>query len=111
MNDQDLYDALKEMNNHLNITAAEFSQLQESLVKLLEKNAELEIENQHLRDRVMQISESQETDDQGEHLSKSRRNLEKLYNEGFHICSSYYGKRRMNNEACIFCTDIIYRRR
>lgn len=104
-----LYDELKEMDTHLTETAAKFSHLHESLIELMEKNAELEIENQHLRDRINQITEK--TDSNSPRLSKSRKNLEKLYNEGFHVCSSYYGKRRENGEDCIFCTDIIYGRR
>ena len=51
-----LYDELKEMDTHLTETAAKFSHLHESLIELMEKNAELEIENQHLRDRINQIS-------------------------------------------------------
>lgn len=41
-------------------------------------------------------------------LSKSKQNLEKLYNDGYHICNQYYGKSRLQNESCIFCTEIIY---
>ncbi|EHL96653.1 hypothetical protein HMPREF9103_02313 [Lentilactobacillus parafarraginis F0439] len=106
---QSLYDELKEMDHRLKVTTAEFSQLHESLVGLMEKNAELEIENQHLRDRVNQLTEKMGNN--SPQLSKSRKNLEKLYNEGFHVCSSYYGKRRENGEDCIFCTEIIYGRR
>ncbi|MFD1123988.1 DNA replication initiation control protein YabA [Lentilactobacillus raoultii] len=109
MDSQNLYDELKEMNQHLGATAAEFSQLHESLIELMEKNAELEIENQHLRDRINQITEK--VGHNSPELSESRKNLEKLYNEGFHVCSSYYGKRRENGEDCIFCTEIIYGRR
>lgn len=106
MDSQDLYDELKEMDTQLSASAANFSHLHESLIGLMEKNAELEIENQHLRDRINEITEKM--DNNSPRLSKSRKNLEKLYNEGFHVCSSYYGKRRENGEDCIFCTDIIY---
>jgi regulator of replication initiation timing len=109
LDSQNLYDELKEMDSHLGATAAEFSHLHESLIELMEKNAELEIENQHLRDRINQITEK--VGNNSPELSKSRKNLEKLYNEGFHVCSSYYGKRRENGEDCIFCTEIIYGRR
>nr|WP_283812277.1 DNA replication initiation control protein YabA [Lentilactobacillus dabitei] len=106
---QSLYDALKEMDTRLNATAVNFSHLHESLIELMEKNAELEIENQHLRERVTEITEK--VGQNSPQLSKSRKNLEKLYNEGFHVCNEYYGKRRENDEDCIFCTDIIYGRR
>ncbi len=32
-------------------------------------------------------------------------NLENIYDQGFHICNLYYGKRR-ENESCMFCTEI-----
>ena len=41
-------------------------------------------------------------------LSKSRMNLEKLYEEGFHVCNILYGSRRENDEECAFCLDVIY---
>ena len=57
MDSQDLYDELKEMDTQLSASAANFSHLHESLIGLMEKNAELEIENQHLRDRINEITE------------------------------------------------------
>ncbi|MFK5280326.1 initiation control protein YabA, partial [Lacticaseibacillus paracasei] len=39
---------------------------------------------------------------------KSKQNLESLYNEGFHVCPMFYGQRRVNDEPCAFCTEIIY---
>lgn len=102
---QSLYDALKEMDTRLNATAVNFSHLHESLIELMEKNAELEIENQHLRERVTEITEK--VGQNSPQLSKSRKNLEKLYNEGFHVCNEYYGKRRENDEDCIFFVLIL----
>ncbi len=109
MDSQNLYDELKAIDGQLKTTVERFSHLHDALIELMEKNAELEIENQHLRDRVNQLTEKAEPS--SPELSKSRKNLEKLYNEGFHVCSSYYGKRRENGEDCIFCTEIIYGRR
>lgn len=58
MDSQNLYDELKEMDTQLSASAANFSHLHESLIGLMEKkNAELEIENQHLRDRINEITE------------------------------------------------------
>ena len=38
----------------------------------------------------------------------SQINLENIYNQGFHICNLYYGKRRENDENCMFCTEILF---
>ena len=41
-------------------------------------------------------------------LSGSRQNLKELYQQGFHVCSEYYGKRLEPNESCTFCLDAIF---
>ncbi|UDM31851.1 DNA replication initiation control protein YabA [Lentilactobacillus laojiaonis] len=110
MDKREVYDELKGMDAQLSLISDRFSHLYESLNELVEENSELAIENQHLRDRIDQI-ENKAADDSEEHLSNSRKNLEKLYNEGFHVCSQFYGKRREDDESCIFCTDVIYGRR
>lgn len=83
---------------------------QDSLSSLVEKNAELEIENQHLRERLQELEDKTTTKGTTAGLSKSRRNLEKLYEEGFHVCNvdNMYGSRRVNDEPCVFCQDVIY---
>ncbi|OJG91959.1 hypothetical protein RV15_GL003604 [Enterococcus silesiacus] len=51
---------------------------------------------------------SDSSDPAKQELSKSRMNLEKLYEEGFHVCNILYGSRRENDEECAFCLDVIY---
>lgn len=109
MNPNDLYEKLRDLNQKLNGTALEFTELHEEMIRLMEKNAELVIENQNLRERLKTINHKDGDSDDG--LSSSRKNLEKLYHEGFHVCNDYYGKRREDGEECIFCTEIIYGRR
>lgn len=36
--------------------------------------------------------------------------LEGIYDEGFHICNSYYGQTRENSEECLFCTELLDRK-
>lgn len=79
--------------------------LQSEISQVIEQNAELEIENEHLRDLLNQSKGSAKEPQ----LSKSRQNLEKLYEEGFHVCKEWYGKRREDDEACAFCMEVIYR--
>lgn len=111
MNKREIYDELKGMDAQLSQVSDRFSHLYESLNDLVEKNSELLIENQHLRDRISEIENKNDDADSDEHLSSSRKNLENLYNEGFHVCSQFYGKRRDDDESCIFCTNVIYGRR
>ncbi|WP_283678057.1 DNA replication initiation control protein YabA [Lentilactobacillus sp. Marseille-Q4993] len=110
MDSNSLYDELKDLDSRLSSTAEQFTNLHETIIKLMEENAELKIENQNLRDKLKD-DRAQENPENENQLSKSRLNLEKLYHEGFHVCSDYYGKRREDGEECIFCTEIIYGRR
>ena len=87
--------------------------VKEELDELVEQNAELEIENAHLRARLQELDARKKprvdrTTKNG--LSKSRQNLEQLYDEGFHVCNvdNMYGSRRINDEPCVFCQDVIY---
>lgn len=38
--------------------------------------------------------------------SEGLEELTKLYNEGYHICSTYYAQRR-NGEECLFCQSFL----
>ncbi|MDT6980065.1 DNA replication initiation control protein YabA [Levilactobacillus zymae] len=111
MDKQAVYDQLKELKSQLETTLTQFSDLQTELTQVFEQNAELEIENQHLRDLLRELQrtlpEAPETTQQG--LSKSRQILEKLYEEGFHVCREFYGTRRKQDEECAFCLEVIYR--
>ncbi|WP_439794977.1 initiation control protein YabA [Secundilactobacillus kimchicus] len=70
----------------------------------LEENAELTIENQHLRELLAE----DEGGGQSTQLSKSRQTLEKLYEQGYHVCNRDYGTRLDKGESCAFCLDVIY---
>ena len=79
-------------------------QLHNQVTELLEQNAELSIENDHLRRVIKKMK-----DKNGESkLSGSRQNLKELYQQGFHVCSEYFGKRLAPGESCAFCTDVIF---
>lgn len=105
MDKREIYDSFEKMERQTKAVTEMLSKIKEELTQVLEENAELTIENQHLRDRL-QESEVPQKEEPG--LSKSRQNLEKLYKEGFHVCNDMYGSRRVNDEPCIFCQDVIY---
>ncbi|WP_061776235.1 DNA replication initiation control protein YabA [Levilactobacillus senmaizukei] len=110
MDKQAVYDQLKNLENQLQQTLSQFTDLQAELTQVFEQNAELEIENQHLRDLLRELQKSLPEDPQTpQGLSKSRQILEKLYEEGFHVCREFYGTRRKQDEECAFCLEVIYR--
>ncbi|HJE15752.1 MAG TPA: DNA replication initiation control protein YabA [Lapidilactobacillus dextrinicus] len=104
---QDPFTDFQRLATEADSLARDLNAFRQELNRVLEQNAELMIENKHLRGRLDQLSGQNKQIDQPEMLP-SRRNLEKLYDSGFHICNEMYGARRENNEPCAFCTSIIY---
>ncbi|GEL13055.1 hypothetical protein FC15_GL000011 [Lapidilactobacillus concavus DSM 17758] len=107
MSQQDPFTDFQRLATEADQLARDLTAFRQELNRVLEQNAELIIENKHLRGRLDQLSEQNEQSDKPEMLP-SRRNLEKLYDAGYHICNMMYGARRENNEPCAFCTNIIY---
>ena len=111
MNKRELYDSFDDMKSQALTIAGLIENVKQEMTRVIERNAELEIENQHLRERLQELESKKHRDKPNEGgLSKSRRNLEKLYDEGFHICNvdNMYGSRRIDDEPCVFCQDVIY---
>ncbi|WP_071131824.1 DNA replication initiation control protein YabA [Enterococcus timonensis] len=107
MDKRSLYDSFDQLEVELKDTMNQLSEMKDGLRQLVEKNTELELENQHLRQHLEDLDKEEHTPTRQE-LSKSRMNLEKLYEEGFHVCNVMYGQRRQNDESCAFCIDVIY---
>ncbi|GEK29019.1 DNA replication initiation control protein YabA [Furfurilactobacillus siliginis] len=78
--------------------------LKVQVTTLSEENAELTVENQHLRELLGEDNGS----DEAKRLSKSLQNLERLYEAGFHVCREFYGQRREEHDSCAFCLELIY---
>ncbi|OJG83154.1 initiation-control protein [Enterococcus ratti] len=85
--------------------------MKQALHEIVKKNTTLEMENQRLRDHLRELNQAVQTPagNAKQELSKSRMNLEKIYEEGFHVCYDLYGSRRENDEPCAFCLEVIYR--
>lgn len=109
MDKRDLYDSFGEMEQQMQQMLDKMAKLRADMTTVLEKNAELVIENEHLREHMVEIeNELPKKAASTTTLSKSRQNLEKLYDEGFHVCNQFYGKRRDDDESCVFCLEVIY---
>ncbi|WP_407887060.1 DNA replication initiation control protein YabA [Levilactobacillus sp. N40-8-2] len=110
MEKQEVYDQFKQLEGQIQDVLAQFTDLQAEMTQVFEQNAELEIENQHLRDLLRELQRDlPEAPETPQGLSKSRQILEKLYEEGFHVCREFYGTRRKQDEECAFCLEVIYR--
>lgn len=107
MNKDELYTHLDLLEDDLRRLLAQVGVMKQELTKMVD---DLEIENQHVRDRLQkleldqQIQEDQQVKE--DQLSNSRQQLEELYSEGYHICPSYYGAKR--DGECLMCDGILY---
>lgn len=108
MEKTNLYDELVDVEKTLQTMLSKVGEMKDVVDTVLEKNLNLELENQHLRDRLEKLEREDLQEDSKQELSKSRLNLEKLYEQGFHVCKAFYGSRRENHEECVFCSDMIY---
>jgi regulator of replication initiation timing len=101
---ENIYDRFAQVTKQTRDLSNNLAQLQEQITVILEQNVELSIENEHLRQVIKKMKGSQGDS----HLSGSRQNLKELYQQGFHVCSEYFGKRLAPGESCAFCTDVIF---
>ena len=99
-----LYEQFAQVMNQTQDLVNKMEQLQAKIIAISEENVELSIENKHLR-KMIKEKQPHHSENQ---LSGSRQNLKELYQQGFHVCSEYYGKRLEPNESCTFCLDAIF---
>ncbi|WP_175579992.1 DNA replication initiation control protein YabA [Enterococcus florum] len=109
MDKRSLYDGLNQLEQKMQHNLTELVEMKAALLELVEKNATLEMENERLRERIREVNQKNASADERQELSISRMNLEKIYEDGFHVCNLLYGSRREHDEPCAFCLDVIYR--
>lgn len=106
-----LYDRLLKLEGISKDTLEEIQVLKSEFDDIVKENNALTIENENLRARLDELNDARKAETKssdGEEMSVSRRNLEKLYEDGFHVCNLFYGSRRVEDEACAFCLEVIY---
>ncbi|WP_099975134.1 MULTISPECIES: initiation control protein YabA [Lactobacillaceae] len=107
MAQNDLYDEFETISNELDDLTKRIASLKERLSIDLEEKEELKLENKNLRSHLINSGLDEKKVDK-KTLSTSRKNLEKLYQQGFHVCQQFYGSHRDQSEECVFCYGVIY---
>lgn len=115
MEQTNLLEEFMNLSNQAEELSAKVAGLKDAVTAVLEQNAELRMNNGRLRERIEQLTAEDATEDEAAEphtaetgMSKSRKNLEKIYMEGYHVCSKFYGQHLEPGESCAFCTDILY---
>lgn len=83
--------------------------LQQELKKVREWVLALEEENQQLRRELQRHVSSAGGEARGEDASSGYANLQRLYDENFHVCPHSFGQRRWG--GCLFCVALLERAR
>lgn len=105
---KEIIDTMIQVEKQSNTTLQTLSRLKDEIAKLLEENQTLRIENKHLRERLDKEVNDLAGASGTEGLTKSRLNLENIYGDGFHVCNLFFGQRRVEDEPCAFCLEVIY---
>ena len=105
---KEIIDTIVDVERQADTTLQTLSTLKNEIAKLLEENQTLRIENKHLRERLDKEINDPSASTESEGLTKSRLNLENIYGDGFHVCNLFFGQRRVEDEPCAFCLEVIY---
>lgn len=106
MDNRQLYDRIQKLDELSRVQQEWIAAVQEDIEHLIRENHDLKMENKHLKDRLDEMT-NQKPEVKRE-KSHAKENLEKIYHQGFHICNLDYGKRRENNDECMWCLGILY---
>jgi regulator of replication initiation timing len=72
----------------------------QSLLKQLEKSKSLE---------QVDVDTIDEIKEEISPKSSAQDSLQALYDDGFHICNSFYGSKKLSNEECLLCLEMLDR--
>lgn len=119
MDKREIFVKMTSLEERIGALYEEIGELKDVIVDVMEENAQLLVENQHLRNRLDRKKNDSQTKPKGtspvakEKAKKAKAvvgegydNLARLYAEGFHICNVHFGSLRKEGD-CLFCLSFL----
>ncbi|MGT2771721.1 DNA replication initiation control protein YabA [Streptococcus marimammalium] len=105
MDKKNLLEHFDEISQDLLLSIADVEALKKTVREMSEENTRLRLQNHQLKEQL----EHTKVIASATISKKSRNHLEKIYDEGFHVCNTFYGQHREANADCVFCMELLYR--
>lgn len=102
MEKKDILVTLDNFSNHLIRTLNDLESMKLAVREAIEENTLLRLENEKLRERLSQM----ETETPVK-TPIQRDGLNRIYLDGFHVCTYFYGQQREGE--CAFCDELLNR--
>lgn len=110
MQQEQLYLLLARTDQQVQQLVDTVAQLKQTVNDLMNENNRLQMHNHDLQDAILSYEQSKPKEaatQAPQPTLKSKERLQTYYDEGIHVCRTYFGARRESAEACIFCQDIL----
>ncbi|MFV0555739.1 MAG: initiation control protein YabA [Lactovum sp.] len=88
-------------------TYAIIGKIKDAFADTIAENAQLRLENDRLHFRLEEMDKKDDKDEKDK--NKLSTSLLKIYDEGFHVCHTYYGKVLEEQENCLLCQEVLFR--
>lgn len=112
MDKQQIFSQVSHMEERIGDLHNELKGLKEQLAFLIEENHYLKLENEHLRKRLEdeeELDEKNKEEKEKPNVGEGYDNLARIYQEGFHVCSTHYGSIRSDGD-CLFCLSLLHQK-